>query len=174
MNACVKKSSALSLSNKILIRKEGDSVFLYNRINHALLKLSEQLYEALIDHNDIPKEKRDEIEKILSENGMLLNSVIDMKSYPKVNKTIAGQIYKLKSTINPFTILWAVTPKCNLNCLYCFPEVNKGKKKHKQLSHKSIVSIAEQIIEAKVFEVILSGGEVSLYVRIVGHCRYFK
>jgi len=55
-------------------------------------------------------------------------------------------------------ILWEITPKCNKNCKYCG---SKDITKNEPLSDDQVLKIAERIVEYKVNEVTLTGGEPS-------------
>lgn len=56
----------------------------------------------------------------------------------------------------PIFILWEVTGRCPQSCIYCY---NRSPKRIEELSGKRIFQVADQLIEAKVFNVCLSGGE---------------
>ncbi len=58
----------------------------------------------------------------------------------------------------PVFILWEITSKCPLNCLYCY---NNSPKKVDELTTEQLLQIAEEIGKLKVFAVCLSGGEPS-------------
>jgi radical SAM protein with 4Fe4S-binding SPASM domain len=71
-------------------------------------------------------------------------------------------VLTLKSHTTPYKVLWGLTPKCNLKCLYCWPDVASVVKKTKGLSSDQLQKIAKQLVAAKVCKVIISGGEALL------------
>jgi MoaA/NifB/PqqE/SkfB family radical SAM enzyme len=58
---------------------------------------------------------------------------------------------------SPLIGLWEITRACNLRCIHCYNR--SGKKLPNELSHEEKISVAKQIIDAKIFRMCLSGGE---------------
>jgi len=56
----------------------------------------------------------------------------------------------------PTYLLWDITYKCNLRCVYC---LNACPRFVNELSNEALFDIADQIARMKVFSVCLSGGE---------------
>jgi len=60
----------------------------------------------------------------------------------------------------PFGVLWEVTRRCNLRCLYCHsPSKRIVNERDYELSWEDLIKVADNLIEANVFQVVLSGGE---------------
>lgn len=59
----------------------------------------------------------------------------------------------------PVFVLWEITGKCPQNCVYCY---NESPKKVEELSPQRLFQVADQLIEAKVFSICLSGGEPTM------------
>ncbi|QNU67064.1 radical SAM protein [Ruminiclostridium herbifermentans] len=64
-----------------------------------------------------------------------------------------------KSLSSPIFVLWELTGKCPQNCVYCY---NGSPKKVEELTSKQLFDVADQIIEAKIFNICLSGGEPTM------------
>jgi MoaA/NifB/PqqE/SkfB family radical SAM enzyme len=56
----------------------------------------------------------------------------------------------------PTYVLWDITYKCNLRCIYCY---NASPRFENELSDEELLDIADQIVRMKIFSVCLSGGE---------------
>lgn len=59
----------------------------------------------------------------------------------------------------PIFVLWELTGRCPQDCIYCY---NRSPKKVEELSGRRLFQLADELIEAKVFSVCLSGGEPML------------
>lgn len=57
---------------------------------------------------------------------------------------------------SPLHIHWEITNKCNFNCMQCF---QKNDENQVLLSNEELLVITDRIIDAKVFQVSISGGE---------------
>ena len=57
----------------------------------------------------------------------------------------------------PLVGLWEITRACNLSCIHCYN--NSGKKLSTELTHSQRLDVAQQIVDAKIMRVCLSGGE---------------
>jgi len=55
-----------------------------------------------------------------------------------------------------------VTPACNLRCVYCFPDAHSHVERVEAQTLGTLLTLADQIIAAKVLKIILSGGECLL------------
>lgn len=56
----------------------------------------------------------------------------------------------------PIFVLWEMTAICPQSCVYCY---NTSPRKVKELSSKRLFEVADQLVEAKIFNICLSGGE---------------
>ena len=71
-------------------------------------------------------------------------------------------VLNLRSKHSPYKVLWALTPKCNMKCLYCWPDVASIRKEYLGLECRDLEIIAHQLVRSKVCKVIISGGEALL------------
>src|SRR5215213_1656276 len=55
-------------------------------------------------------------------------------------------------------VLWELTSACNLKCDFCLVEIKRG-----HLAVERALALADELIEAKVDKVLLSGGEPLLH-----------
>ncbi|WP_289466325.1 radical SAM protein, partial [Klebsiella pneumoniae] len=55
------------------------------------------------------------------------------------------------------TAHWSITGRCNYRCKHCYmsaPDAKLG-----ELSHETIMSIVQQLIDCGIYQVSLTGGE---------------
>jgi len=52
---------------------------------------------------------------------------------------------------------WEITRACNHGCIFCYN--NSGKKLSNELTHDQKINVANQIVDAKIFRMCISGGE---------------
>lgn len=65
---------------------------------------------------------------------------------------------RLKSPFSaPFSVTFIITNNCNLRCKHCFTEA--GATNEKELDTKEIKRVIDELAKAKVFSVVISGGE---------------
>ena len=57
----------------------------------------------------------------------------------------------------PVNITWEISLKCNLRCVHCLSD--SGEVSRKELTHKESLSLIDQLITLKVFQVNIGGGE---------------
>lgn len=57
----------------------------------------------------------------------------------------------------PFSVLFELTPKCNLNCIHCYL---KNVHSSKQLSYRDIISILDILYDQGILFLIFTGGEI--------------
>lgn len=151
---------SVNFSSELLIRHEDSVVYLFNRNNNAVLRISECLYDKLTLNRLEDNKSGRKIVDLLVSNGML-----DVRTNKSGINNSSGKfetLFQLKSNKNPFNVLWAITSKCNLRCIYCFPDVKSVSPSFISLKWKDLDKIASQLIEARVFQVTLTGGEAFL------------
>ena len=66
-------------------------------------------------------------------------------------------IKKPLSIYAPFLVVWDFTHKCNLNCKHCYS--NSGAVREEELSTKEALGVVDQLADAGVTALALSGGE---------------
>jgi radical SAM protein with 4Fe4S-binding SPASM domain len=152
----------INLSKDILVREEGDHILFYHCKNDAVLKISRETYQQLL-RGEVPdtKEFRGAI-KTLGESGMLDGESNVSQFYPQGASSAVPNLFGLKSLYNPFIVLWAITSACNLKCIYCFPDVKSVQPDFISLPFEALSKIVDQLIEAKVFQLTITGGEAFL------------
>lgn len=86
----------------------------------------------------------------------LNNWIIDLvRQIDKGNDCLRGSDLNLTA---PAKVHWRVTQLCNLHCLHCIVSASPSKI-DELITQEKALEIADQLIDAKVFEVTLSGGE---------------
>lgn len=161
----------VSLKKDIIVREEGDYFYLFNKDNSSVLKVPVSVFNELRKKSVPGTTEFKKVVDVLHEYGMtrlkedLSESSVDKCGEKKLGKGTFSNIYGLRSSLNPFAVLWAITPHCNLRCVYCFPNVNSAEAQASlsPLTSDNIYNIANQIIQAKVFQVTISGGEALSY-----------
>lgn len=161
----IKNYNKASFADNLIFRHENNGVLIFNKYNSAVLKITKSLFN-LINQNTVPcEQKYTNAINILRQNNMLddkcLNPRVKTSSKNKLNIP-DGNLFSIKSKIAPITGLWAITPKCNLKCVYCFPEINNLRHDHVELALEQLQTIAKQIVESRLFQLTISGGEAFL------------
>jgi radical SAM protein with 4Fe4S-binding SPASM domain len=153
------------LDHKIIVREESDCYLLYNGENRGLVSLSKEMYNKCILQNHW--DKRDtKMKDWLFENDFLAkkpnkknNNQPQLKEDPF---QVSTTFFDLKSEYSPLNVLWALSPKCNLDCIYCFPDAKTHRRTLRSPPTEKLLKIAEKLIQAKVLKVTLTGGECLL------------
>jgi len=73
------------------------------------------------------------------------------------NKKIYPKKFK-----SPLGVQLEITYGCNLNCIHCYNNSGNYKEQRKDLSTEQFLAVAEELVEIKVFECIISGGEPTI------------
>lgn len=158
----------VSFTKPLIFREEDQGLLIFNKNNSAVVKLSRSLVEK-IREGWFPDERRYiEALKTLSDYGIVRvdqwceEFSVDRGVETSDKKALNASLFNIKSHQNPFVALWAITPKCNLRCTYCFPEVSQVGSTFSGLTSDQLKNIANQIIAAKIFQLTISGGEAFL------------
>lgn len=161
----------MNLNLKIMLRIESEFGLLYDGNNGNTVTIPLEDAIALQD-NDIEyfiRNNRQIVLKKLSNEGFISVSdkekhAIDNSSVstPKTDDIKKVNVLLLRSQNSPYKVLWAVTPKCNMKCLYCWPDVASIREEYSGLEIDNLKKIAQQLVAAKVCKVIISGGEALL------------
>ncbi|MGD9152209.1 MAG: radical SAM protein [Gammaproteobacteria bacterium] len=151
------------LADYILLREEGQNIILFNQYNDATVKITADLYKKIKKGYLKDTEENKKIIYILHQNRLLdwEQSYTSTSEKPQQSqqRTFYSPIMRLRSEINPINVLWAITSKCNLRCLYCFPDVKNVQQAFISLSLEEIDQITDQIIQSQALQVFISGGE---------------
>jgi len=61
----------------------------------------------------------------------------------------------------PINVFLNLTQRCNMRCIYCYAEVHTVTEKwgHNELTDEEFLSLVDELIEAKVFRYLITGGE---------------
>jgi MoaA/NifB/PqqE/SkfB family radical SAM enzyme len=60
----------------------------------------------------------------------------------------------------PLRVQWRITKKCNLRCKHCY--LGDKENLDEELDKEDLLKIADKIINEKIFEVLITGGEPTL------------
>jgi len=71
-------------------------------------------------------------------------------------------IYERKRLKSPVTVSWDITANCNLKCLHCYGGNRHYKEYGFELSTEACHKVIDQMNEANVLRIIISGGEAFL------------
>lgn len=158
------KTLTIKLSKHILSREEGDHILLYNYKNDAVLKISPELHQTFLAGEIQDTDDFRTALKILYKNGMLDDKSKNGEFQNEITSAVGtlSNLFDLKSLYNPFTVLWAITSSCNLKCIYCFPDVQSVQPTFISLPMEKLNRIADQLVEAKIFQLTITGGEAFL------------
>ncbi|WP_445219348.1 radical SAM protein [Bradyrhizobium sp. Pa8] len=158
----------MELVQKVIVRHEDDGCLLYNGGNGALVRVDHATYRRFFIAKSDKGEGYEELRSWLLCHGFLSTAPPSSPSPNPVLERAAGLggFFRLRSQRSPMNILWAVTPACNLRCLYCFPDAQAHAKKFQQPTLEQLLGVAKDLIEAKVLRVSLSGGECLLLKNI--------
>ena len=153
------------LDPKIIVREESDCYLFYNGGNRGLISLSKETYDKCIirdrwDNHD------NKLQQWLFENDFLAKKP-DKKNRkaPQLEDDsfqVSTTFFDLKSEYSPLNVLWALSPKCNLSCIYCFPDAKAHSRTLGNPTTERLLKIANKLIQAKVLKVTLTGGECLL------------
>jgi radical SAM protein with 4Fe4S-binding SPASM domain len=155
----------VQLDTKVIVREESDCYLFYNSGNRGLISLSKITYNKCFiqnrwDNSDI------KFKKWLFENSFLVKKPNKLVSDqpPLENEAFqdCSSFFDLKSEYSPLNVLWALSPKCNLNCTYCFPDAKAHIHSLGNPSTERLLKISNKLIEGKVLKVTLTGGECLL------------
>ncbi|MBF0361299.1 MAG: radical SAM protein [Oligoflexia bacterium] len=179
-----KKSCKYKMNSSIVIREEKDFYLIYDKKRRTLLQSEYDPRAFLENWNSLHTEDTTAINDLI-ENGVVVAVDSNVVSGDGDVEVVKGEakaeveaeaeddedssvlsLSSFKSEINPFWILWEITPKCNLRCVYCLPK-HKGccqeiHNNDQELNTQELLSIAAQIVSANVFEVTITGGEALL------------
>ncbi|HSR70190.1 MAG TPA: radical SAM protein [Acidobacteriota bacterium] len=68
----------------------------------------------------------------------------------------------------PISVFLNITQECNMRCVYCSAEVTRpNSRKDIELSDEQYLDLVDQLVEAKVFKYVITGGEPLLRRRLV-------
>lgn len=154
-------------------RFEGDRLFLSNVRLNTILQLSgtaidkyyrlkthfESHINGLKIHDHVLYQALCRC-SILEDNDAPLLATAGSTKRPLIRSAHGSLISKFA----PLGILWEITPKCNLYCIYCHTSSPEQHRKgiFQELTFSQLMVIADRLISAGVFSVVLSGGEALL------------
>jgi radical SAM protein with 4Fe4S-binding SPASM domain len=157
------------LDPKIIIREESNYYLLYNGKNLGLISLSKETFDKCIIH-DKWGNKDSKLQTWLYENDFLTKKPNKKnRDTPQLEDDSSKSeltFYDIKSEYSPLNLLWALSPKCNLSCIYCFPDAKTHSHSLCDPTTHQLLKIANKIIDAKVLKVTITGGECLLLENI--------
>jgi len=172
---CSQHTQSITFSDFINERHEGNKLFLGNHKYRTFLWLTgdgivnyEKLKADIAFAHSLEKEDP-ELFYALHRCRIIEGDVSTKEASTKKQnelRQLGGYRISAGSSFAPFRVIWEVTRRCNLKCRYCHSpasDVRKvSKKEEYELPLDSLLAIADRLIDAKVFEVTLSGGECLL------------
>lgn len=160
----------MRLRQGVIARDEEDGWLLYNGENGALVRVAHEAYERFFIEGMAGGNGHEALNAWLFRHGFLTTG--GFSPSPPAATTAAERaagldgFFCLRSERSPLNVLWAVTSACNLRCVYCFPDARANAVRFDAPQFDALLGVAEQIVEAKVLKVLLSGGECLLLPRI--------
>jgi radical SAM protein with 4Fe4S-binding SPASM domain len=153
----------IQLDPKIIVREESNCYLFYSDANRGLISLTKETYDKCIIQNKWNNNDT-KLREWLYENDFLTKKPKNRKQTQLQNEPFQGTetFFDLKSEYSPLNVLWALSPKCNLNCTYCFPDAKVHSVFLETPSTERLLKIANKLIQAKVLKVTLTGGECLL------------
>jgi radical SAM protein with 4Fe4S-binding SPASM domain len=153
------------LNRKIIAREEDYGVLLYNGDNGGLIQVDREAFERFFSMGITDGEGYEALHDCLFRNGFLEDSpALPEPDTPTSDRAAALRgFFDLRSRRSPLNVLWAVTPICNLRCIYCFPDARSNMGRCRPRPLDAMLAVADQVAGAKVLKVILSGGECLLF-----------
>lgn len=158
----------VNLASHVIVREERDSILLFNGANAGLVSIRKSDYATLTSPGHTLPVGLLELYAWLYANGFFaldavgLDARLPARNPDKAREAISDGFFDLRSDLSPLHVLWAVTPRCNLRCIYCFPNAYEHSKVFRAPSLESLQCVAEQLVRAKVLKVTISGGECLL------------
>jgi radical SAM protein with 4Fe4S-binding SPASM domain len=154
------------LNSRVFLREEEDCFIVYNGDNGKAVCLSSKDGKALRDADTQYFTDKDNEAFLYKLHDMGFIQIPDTLNKINVEEEVDGisdvNVLTLKSRRNPYKVLWGITPKCNLKCLYCWPDVASVVRQTSGLHLDELKKIANQLVSAQVCKVIISGGEALL------------
>jgi radical SAM protein with 4Fe4S-binding SPASM domain len=157
----------MRLADSIIVREERDSYLLYNGTNGGLVTVSKDAYRDVILRDSVQDPAYEPLRAWLASAYFLAEKPSDRGSVGveedgQAHKASPNRFFDLRSDLNPINVLWALTPRCNLRCIYCFPDAKVHSIGFKTPPAARLLKIADEIVRAQVLQVVLSGGECLL------------
>jgi AdoMet-dependent heme synthase len=157
----------MRLKPTIIVRDEGDCKLLYNGENGGLISIDKTAYRDLVVLDKTDDQYHSALRSWLDESEFLADSPTGTargrhsRLTPRQAQSLNG-FYDLRSTVAPLNVLWAITPRCNLHCPYCFADVQSQVAAFQEASGTALLAVADMLRECGVFKVTLTGGECLL------------
>jgi radical SAM protein with 4Fe4S-binding SPASM domain len=157
----------MRLADSIIVREERDSYLLYNGTNGGLVTVSKDAYRDVILRDSVQDPAYEPLRAWLASADFLAEKPSDRGSVGveedgQAHKASPNRFFDLRSDLNPINVLWALIPRCNLRCIYCFPDAKVHSIGFKTPPAARLLKIADEIVRAQVLQVVLSGGECLL------------
>ena len=154
----------MQLTQRVITRDEDDGWLLYNGDNGGLIKVTHDAYKRFFVQGSDTGNDYEALYAWLLRHGFLSTRFATPPPPNPAVEPAAGfdGFFRLRSERSPMNVLWAVTPACNLRCIYCFPDAVSHAKRFENPPLDALLGVAEEIVNAKVLKVTLSGGECLL------------
>lgn len=158
----------MRFNEHVAVRDEGDHFLLQQARNGAIVTLTHKVFSAVAaaERGEVSDPATKPIIERLDEMGFLdtYKPEASPSDAADCGRRERGEkhFFKLRSRVAPLNVLWETTSKCNLTCVYCFPDVKSRRKVQQDLPPEKMQLICDELIKAKVLKVTLSGGEALL------------
>ena len=159
----------MKLDHRVIVREEEEFVLLYNERTNSYIHFTSDCYLQNFTADRRLVSDDTELIAAIKAGGFLANETMPTRRLPDELRQGREQAEFLSwlngccSRKAPLSVIWSMTPRCNLRCLYCFADVNAFDFDAAELDVQQLFAIADQLIAAKVLAVTLSGGECFLH-----------
>lgn len=171
----------MKVNPEFIERQEGDDLVLFNRRNRATLLLPAPKadgYRAMKEGRAHTLAQSDI--NVLIEYGVISEGGNFSRLFRRTlgeRLTDAHSLYDFYTKPfyphkAPLGLLWSITQRCNLHCPYC--HASSKSKDYDELSLNYLLTIADKLTDAGVFEIVLNGGEPFLRKDIFDLIEYLK
>src|SRR5208282_3552084 len=156
----------MELNPDFLEREEGEDLVLFNGKNRATLLLpapKARGYRELKEGR--PHDLSPSDIEMLSRYGVISTTGL-FPSFPR--RSLAAKLQDAHYLYDRYTkqyyshkaplgVLWSVTQRCNLRCPYC--HASASSKNYAELPINELITVADKLLTAHPFEIVLNGGE---------------
>lgn len=178
--------------NRLVIELLNDTAYEILEMCEQGLTFKEMEDRLLSEYNASPDLIRQNIEEYVTyllQSKFVLNdeTPIEKVATAKVNKIAMCDIENQQYTLGlppyvlkaPLKVLIELTNNCNLKCVHCFADAEYCKKSEDgyiegELTTDQWCKVIDNVLEAGVFEILLSGGEATMRKDLLDIAAYIK
>ncbi|GAB6086890.1 radical SAM/SPASM domain-containing protein [Alkaliphilus crotonatoxidans] len=110
--------------------------------------------------------------QVYSDNNYYAKDIMDLNdnAIEQFRKAKEKQLFP-KYLASPMMLIWEITAKCPQNCIYCY---NNSPRQVDELSSRQLFDVADQLIESKLFNICVTGGEPTMRPEYFDLIRYLR